>query len=213
VTVLSRVRLVLADRHPVFLEGLTRAIKEGRPDLELVGTAADGREVLALMRARQPDVALLEPDLPLLTGTRILLAVVREQLAVRVLFLATPREPRLVYDAIALGAAGWVTKDAPPDEIADAVLIASRGGTHLSPALQPAFLDELVARGGDASLTGRERQVLTVIARGHTVGGAGRELGMSRATVKTHLQHLYAKLGVSSQAAAVAEAMRRGWME
>jgi two-component system nitrate/nitrite response regulator NarL len=212
--VLTRVRLIVADRHPVFLDGLTRAMREARPDLEVVGTAADGRAAIGLVRALVPAVALLEHDLPVLSGTRVLAAVTRDQLPTRVLFLSTPGERRIVYDAIALGAAGWLTKDAGHQEIADAVVATARGGTVLSAGLQPGFVEEIGASGGEPTvLTGRECQVLTVIARGTTVSGASQQLGISRATVKTHLHNLYEKLGVSSQAAAVAEAMRRGLME
>jgi two-component system nitrate/nitrite response regulator NarL len=210
-----RVRVLVADPHPVFLDGLARGIREARPDLHLVGTAREGREALQGIRALHPQVALVEHDLPALSGVRLLTAVTREGLPTRVLFLSARADSELIYRAIAAGAAGWLTKASGHDEIGDAVAAAHRGQTVLSPALHAGLADEIATRASDdpSLLTVRERQVLSAIASGRTVSRTAADLGMSRATVKTHLQHLYDKLGVSSQAAAVAAAMRRGLIE
>jgi two-component system nitrate/nitrite response regulator NarL len=211
----SRVRVVVADPHPVFLEGLTRGIREDRPDLEVVDTASDGRETLREIRGLRPDVALIEYDLPSFSGMQVLTALVREASPTRVVFVSARTDSETVYAAIAGGAAGWLTKAAYSHEIADAALAAHRGQTVLSPAVQPGIVDQIATRAGDAppTVTPRERDVLTLIASGSTVNRVAERLGVSRATVKTHLQHLYEKLGVSSQAAAVAEAMRRELMD
>jgi two-component system nitrate/nitrite response regulator NarL len=210
-----RVRVVVADPHPVFLEGLARGIREERPELELVGTARDGREVLDEIRKLRPEVALIEHDLPSLTGMRVLTALIRDGSPTRVVFVSARSDGETVYAAIAGGAAGWLTKDAGRHEIADAALAAHRGQTTLSPAVYAGVVDQMAIRQGDEPppLTPREREVLTLIAGGSTVSRIAVNLGMSRATVKTHLHHLYEKFGVSSQAAAVAEAMRRGLIE
>lgn len=199
----------------MFLDGLVRAIRDERPDLELVGTAQDGDEALHQIRELRPDVAIVEHDLPLLSGVRVLTAVRRDALATRVLFLSAHTDSGTVYAAIAAGAAGWLTKDANRHEIGDAVAAVHRGQTVLSPAVQAGVVDEIATRAGTEPppLTTRERDVLALVASGRTVNGVAGELQMSRATVKTHLQHLYEKLGVSSQAAAVAEAIRRGFMQ
>lgn len=207
----ARIRVLVADPHPMFREGLVRAIREARPDLELVGTASDGEEALRSIRALGPEVAVIEHDLPALSGSRLLTAVTRDGLPTRVLFLSARSDGDTVYAAIAAGAAGWLTKDAACDEIGDAVAAGHRGRTVLSPMLHAGLAKEIAVRAGEdlLPLTSRERQVLDAIASGCTVGRAADKLGMSRATAKTHLQHLYDKLGVSSQAAAVAVAMRR----
>lgn len=212
---LGRVRVVVADPHPVFLEGLARGIKEGRPDLELVGAACDGRQVLRDIRQLCPEVALIEHDLPALSGMRVLTAVIRDASPTRVVFLSARSDGEIVYEAIAGGAAGWLTKDASGQEIADAALAAHRGQTILSPTVHAGIADEIATRAGEEPplVTAREHEVLVLIADGLTVAGVAQRIGMSRGTVKTHLQHLYEKFGVSSQAAAVAEAMRRGLMK
>jgi two-component system nitrate/nitrite response regulator NarL len=213
--VLERVHVLVADPHPVFVDGLARAIRQERPDLKLVGTAHDGGEALRQIRDLRPDVAVVEHDLPSLTGMRVLTAVRREALATRVLFLSARMESKTIYDAIATGAAGWLTKSAECQEIGDAVVAVHRGQTVLSPAVQAEVVHEITTHAGLAPppLSARERDVLALVATGHTVNGVAGELRVSRATVKTHLQHLYEKLGVSTQAAAVAEAIRRGLMD
>jgi two-component system nitrate/nitrite response regulator NarL len=199
----------------MFLEGLAHGIREGRPDLELIGLARDGEEALRQIRDLRPEVAVVEHDLPTLNGVRVLAAVRRDALPTRILFLSARADGETVYAAIAAGAAGWLTKDACRQEIADAVAAAYRGQTVLSATVHAGIADEIATRAGEEPppLTSREREVLTLIASGNTVSGVAEALQISRATVKTHLQHLYDKLGVSSQAAAVAEAMRRGLME
>jgi two-component system, NarL family, nitrate/nitrite response regulator NarL len=210
-----RVRIVAADPHPVFLDGLACGIKEARPDLDLVATARDGREALRHIRQLRPEVALVEHDLPTLDGGCVLTAIRRDALPTRVLFLSARSDGEVIYAAIAAGAAGWVTKDANRQQIGDAVAAVQRGEMVLSPSVHAGVADEIAARAGDdpPALTSRERQVLVLIANGSTINRVAAQLGMSRATVKTHLQHLYEKLGVSSQAAAVAEALRRGLMD
>jgi two-component system, NarL family, nitrate/nitrite response regulator NarL len=213
--VTARVRVVVADPHPVFLDGLERGITEERPDLQLVGAAHDGQDALRQIRELRPEVALVEHDLPVLNGVRVLTAITRESLPTRVLFLSARTDGETVYAAIAAGAAGWLTKDSDRQEIGDAVAAVHRGQTVLSPAVHAGVANEIATRAGEEPppLTARERQVLALVATGHTVNGVADELRMSRGTVKTHLQHVYEKLGVSSQAAAVAEAIRRGLME
>jgi two-component system, NarL family, nitrate/nitrite response regulator NarL len=209
-----RVRLLIADSHPLFLEGLARAVKE-RPDLELIGSAADGRQALAKIAELRPDVALIDVQLDRLDGTRVLAAVTRDGLPTRVLFLSALLDGELIYESIAAGAAGYLSKDADRVAICDGVVAASRGQTVLSPEAQAAIAGQISTRFGEdqAPLTTRERQVLELIADGNTVARVAERLELSRATVKTHLQHLYDKLGVTSQAAAVAEALRRGLIE
>lgn len=210
----ARTRVVVADDHPLFREAIVRAVKD-RPDLELVGEAADGRAALELIRAQQPDVAVLDVKMPELDGVRVLNAVTREALPVRVLLLSAFLDGPIVFDAVAAGAAGYLSKDAERSRVTDAIAAIARGDTVLGPEIQAGIAGEIRARGRPdrPALTEREQQVLGLIAQGRAAPEIGRQLYLSTATVKSHLQNLYEKLGVNDRAAAVAEAMRRGLLE
>jgi two-component system, NarL family, nitrate/nitrite response regulator NarL len=209
-----RVRVLAADSHPLYREAMGRAIRE-RPELELVAQASDGRGALEAINAEEPDVALVERDLQGLSGEQILNAVDREGLDTRVLLIAAAPAAGGVYHAIANGAAGYLTKDAGAREICDAITAVARGRTILAPELQAGIAGEIRLRAVDERpfMSPREQEVLELIAQGMTAPEIGRSIHLSTATVKTHLQHIYDKLGVSERAAAVAEAMRRGLLE
>jgi two-component system, NarL family, nitrate/nitrite response regulator NarL len=193
---------------------VARAIRE-RPELELIGEAGDGRAALDAIGAEQPDVAVLDGTLGGLTGEQVLKAVSRDGLRTRVVLIAARPDPRQVYAALADGAAGYLTKDADARELCDAITAVARGRTVLSPELQAGVADEIRQRSPRRRplMSERERQTLVLIAEGLSAPEIGRALHLSTATVKTHLQHVYEKLGVSERAAAVAEAMRRGLLE
>ena len=210
----ARVRVLIAEEHPLYREGVIRAIKE-RPELELVGEARDGREALAMIKELRPDVAVLDVKMPQLDGLQVADAVVREASSTRVLMLSAFLDRQIVFQAVAAGAAGYLSKDADRLEITNAILAINRGDTVLAPEVQAGVAAEVRSRWRPAvpSLSERERQVLEMIAEGMLAPEIGRHLYLSPATVRSHLQSLYEKLGVSDRAAAVAEAMRRGLIE
>jgi two-component system, NarL family, nitrate/nitrite response regulator NarL len=210
-----RVRVVVADDHPLFREGIERAVR-GRPELELVGAAADGREALDLIRDVVPQVAVLDVRLPGLDGLQILNALIRDGVPSRVLFLSASSDSEVVYRAVQTGAAGYFRKEADREAILDAIAAVARGGTVIDPALQAGVFDQVRVRGtGDDRpiLTAREREVLSLMAEGLSGPQIAERLIVALPTVKTHQARLYEKLGVSERAAAVAEAMRRGLLE
>jgi two-component system, NarL family, nitrate/nitrite response regulator NarL len=193
---------------------VARAIRS-RPELELVGEAADGRAALAAIAAEGPDVAVVGGGLPGLSGEQVLNAVTRDGLRTRVVMIGARPQPEQVYAALAAGAAGYLTKDTDACQLCDAIAAVARGGTVLSPELQAGVAAEIRLRAplGRPLMSARERETLTLIAQGLSAPEIGRVLHLSTATIKTHLQHIYEKLGVSERAAAVAEAMRRGLLE
>jgi two-component system nitrate/nitrite response regulator NarL len=209
-----RVRVFAADAHPLYREALARAIS-ARPELELVGQAGDGREALAAIGSERPDVAVIDGALAGLNGEQILNAVGRDGLATRVVMIAAEPEPGLVYSAVAKGAAGYLTKLADARELCDAIAAVARGGTVLAPELQTGIAGEIRLRAvhDRPLLSDRERQILGLVAEGQSAPQIGRALHLATPTVKTHLHHVYDKLGVAERAAAVAEAMRRGLLE
>jgi two-component system nitrate/nitrite response regulator NarL len=210
-----RVRVVVADDHPLFREGIERAVRE-RPDLELLGAAADGREALEQIRALEPTVAVVDLKLPGLDGLQILNAVKRDGLPTRVLFLSASGDPEVVFQAVQGGAGGYFLKEADREAILDAIAAVARGSTVIDPDLQAGVFDQIRLRGTSDDrpiLTAREREVLTLMADGLSGPQIADRLIVALPTVKTHQARLYEKLGVSDRAAAVAEAMRRGLLE
>jgi two-component system nitrate/nitrite response regulator NarL len=207
--------VVIADDHPLYREALAGAISR-RPDLELVGEAADGRTALELIRRHAPDVAVLDMRMPDLRGLEVVAALTRDGSPTRVLMLSAALESSVVYAAVAAGAAGYWSKDGERDAICDAIAAVARGEKVLDPSLQAGVFTEIHSREVNADrpvLTDREGEILALIAAGMSAPAIGEQLFLSTATVKTHLAHLYEKLGVSDRAAAVAEAMRRGLLE
>jgi two-component system nitrate/nitrite response regulator NarL len=210
----DRVRVLAAHRHPLYREAVSQAIKR-RPDLELVAQASDGREALRAIAAEQPEVAVIDGTLEGLNGDQVLNAIGRDGLGTRVVLIAAEPDPELVYAAIANGAAGYLTKDADARELCDAIAAVARGTTVLAPQLQGGIAGEIRLRAVHERpfLSDREREVLNLVAEGLSAPEIGRRIHLSTATVKTHLAHVYEKLGVAERAAAVAAAMRRGLVE
>lgn len=210
----SRLTVVVADDHPLFREAVTRAVAE-RPEFQLVGEASDGRTALALIRERSPDVAVLDLRMPELDGLAVCSAVTRDGLSTRVVLLSAYLEGATAFEAIAAGAAAFLSKDASRRKVGEVIAAVGRGETVLGEEVQAGLAAEIRARGRKdrPTLTERESQVLERIAGGASAPAIAKELHLSPATVKTHLGALYEKLGVSDRAAAVAEAMRRGLIE
>ena len=208
-------RVLVADDHPIYREGIVRAVKE-RPDLELVGEASDGREALAGIKRATPDVALLDIRMPGLEGPQVLNALQRDGVKTNVIFLSAFMEGELAYETVAAGARGYLSKESAREEICDAIVAVARGGTALAPEVQAGLAQQVQEReriDRPPDLTAREREVLELISQGLSAPEIGRQIHLSPTTVKSHLHKLYEKLGVSDRAAAVAEAMRRGLLE
>lgn len=211
---LTRPTVLIADDHPIYREGLTRAVAR-RPDLELVGEADNGRVALERIRALAPAVALLDVKMPGLDGLQVLNAVRRDALPTAVVLLSAHTTPETVYECLAGGARGFLSKEADRDEICDAVAAAARGEVRLSHDLQGQLVRQVQLRAAAQAprLSAREAEVLAMIADGMSAPEIARRLTLSTATVKSHLQRLYEKLEVSDRAAAVATAMRQGLLE
>jgi two-component system, NarL family, nitrate/nitrite response regulator NarL len=207
-------RVLVADDHPLYRQAIAAAIRRA-PGLELVGEEPDGRRALARVRETLPDVALLDMRMPELDGMQVLNAVVREDLKTRVVFLSAHIDGSMVFAAVGAGAHGYLSKDTSGDAVCDAVGVVGRGGTVLPPDVQDGIAAEIRSRDGDGRplLTAREQDVLKLAAEGCSAPEMARRLHLSQGTVKSHLQHLYGRLGVSDRAAAVAAAMRRGLLE
>jgi two-component system, NarL family, nitrate/nitrite response regulator NarL len=206
------VRVVVADDHPVFLDGLARIVSRAA-ELTLVATARDGRVALDQIRAERPDVALIDLELPDVDGFRVIETVRREALPTRVLVISASVDSAKVYRAMEAGAAGYMPKVAGDAAITDAILGVARGETQLVGELLDGLATEIRLRRDHApgpSLTPRELDVLRLAADGHPNAEIARQLLVSTATVKSHLQNVFEKLEAPDRAAAVARAIRRG---
>jgi two-component system, NarL family, nitrate/nitrite response regulator NarL len=206
--------VVVADDHPLYRASVVRAVKQ-RPELELVGEASDGREALELIRTLRPAIAVVDLRMPGLDGQRILDAVQRDRLGTRVLLLSGALDSATAYSALEAGAAGVLSKTTEVQALTDAMLAIGRGESVIDPELAAGVVSEIRLRAPDDRpvLTEREHQILYRIAEGRSIPEIAKELFLSQSTIKTHVDHLYRKLGVSDRAAAVAQAMRRGIME
>ena len=208
------VRVLVADDHPVYRRGLVRTIG-GRHDFEVVGEADDGGAALDGIVALEPDVAVLDVDMPERDGLDVLDEVVRRELPTRVILLSGHAESDPMHRAIAAGVAGYLIKTADRDTICDAIAAVVRGETVLAAEVQETLAEEIRLRSGSSAplLSVREQEVLRLTADGCSAKEIADRLDISATTVRTYLSHAYDKLGVSDRAAAVAEAMRRGLLE
>ena len=205
------IRLLVVDDHPVVRDGLC-AMFARDPEFEVLGEAGDGVEAVRLARALRPDVILMDLRMPEMDGVTAIAELARHGVTARVLVLTTYDTDSHVLPAIEAGATGYLLKDAPRTELLRAVRAAARGEAVLSPSVASRLMGRVraPAAGSDGPLSQRELEVLQLVAAGTTNREAAARLFISEATVKTHLLHIYAKLGVGDRAAAVAEAFNRG---
>ncbi|MGK3203251.1 response regulator [Amycolatopsis kentuckyensis] len=201
------ITVLIADDHPVVRDGL-RGIFTGR-GFEVVGEAANGAEAVVLAERLRPDVVLMDLRMPGTDGVAAITELARLGNPARVLVLTTYDTDSDVLPAVEAGATGYLLKDAPREDLFRAVEAAARGEAVLSPAVASRLLGRMREPAREP-LSQRELEVLTLVARGSTNKEAAKKLFISEATVKTHLIHVYAKLGVNDRAAAVAVAFERG---
>jgi DNA-binding NarL/FixJ family response regulator len=225
----SAIRLLIVDDHPVVRDGLT-GMFAAAPEFEVVGQAGDGAEAVRLAAVLGPDVILMDLRMPGMDGVAAITELGRQGSAARVLVLTTYDTDSYVLAAIEAGATGYLLKDAPSHELLRAVRAAARGDAVLAPSVaarlmsrirEPAAGAGTGAGAGAGSAPGtsgalaeplsqRELEILELVATGTTNREAAARLFISEATVKTHLLHIYAKLGVNDRAAAVAAGFSHG---
>ncbi len=205
---MTAIRLLIVDDHPIMRDGL-RGVFSDDPGFEVVGEASDGAEAVRMAQRTAPDVILMDLRMPTMGGVEAIARLQELGHPARVLILTTYDTDRDVLPAIKAGATGYLLKDAPRDELIRAVRAAHAGQSVLSPSVAAALIDLAGNRGPDA-LTPREIEVLRLVADGATNQVAARQLLISETTIKTHLLHIYTKLGVRDRASAVATAYKRG---
>jgi two-component system nitrate/nitrite response regulator NarL len=210
----SYITVVVVDDHPFYRDGVSRGLSmSGR--IRVVGEADDGRTGLELIREREPQVAVVDMQMPDLTGLDVVRAVVRDGLPTRVLLLSAFTDAAIIYESLQEGAAGYLPKDTSRADIVAAVDRVAKGHVVVPPALTEALVGQIRSRNtsDEPVLSPREREVLLAFAEGTSIPQLAAQLYLAPSTVKTHALRLYQKLGVSDRGAAVAEAMRRGLIE
>jgi DNA-binding NarL/FixJ family response regulator len=202
------IKVLIVDDHPVVRDGL-RGIFAGEVGFEVVGEAVNGQDALSRARALAPDVVLMDLRMPEMDGVTAIRALTEKGVGAKVLVLTTFDTDSDVLPAIEAGATGYLLKDAPRQELLRAVRAAARGESVLSPSIASRVMDQ-VRQPVKETVSQREMEILQLVAAGSTNREVAERLFISEATVKTHLLHVYAKLGVNDRAAAVGAAFERG---
>ena len=205
------IRLLLADDENLFRDALATLLGL-QDDLEVVGEAANGQEALVKVAELQPDVVVMDLLMPVMNGVDATRAIRRDFPDVEVVALTSVLEDRLVIDVVEAGASGYMLKETRPDELFEAVRAAARGEVRLDPRAQQRLVREVRAPEVKEALTERELEVLKLVAMGASNKGVAQQLGISEATVKTHVSNMLSKLGLKSRTQAALHAIREGWV-
>jgi len=204
----KRIRLVIADDHPVVRAGL-EGMLAGQPDFEIVGEASSGVEAVELTAALHPDVVLMDLRMAGMDGVAATIQIRKQQPETPVLVLTTYDSDADIRRAIEAGATGYVLKDTPRSQLFSAIRAVAQGKSALAPAVLTRLL-RYVQTPVEEALSTREIEVLILVARGSSNKEIARSLHISEATVKSHLIHIFSKLGVADRTAAVTVALERG---
>jgi DNA-binding NarL/FixJ family response regulator len=214
------IRVLLADDQDL-VRGGVRMILEAQPDIRVVGEAADGAQAVAAVRQHRPDVILMDIQMPGIDGLEATRQIVRDGHPTRVLILTTFDDDEYVYTALRQGAAGFLLKTAPPARLAEAVRTIAAGESLLAPSVMRRMIEAHIRQPAPdpattakvSLLTDRERQVLTLIARGMSNQEIAQELYLSEPTVKSHINRILAKTSSRDRAQAVVFAYEAGLVQ
>ena len=205
---IGKMRVLIADDHPMVLAGLASIINL-QPDMTVIAEAANGREAVELWRKHSPDVTLVDLRMPQLDGVGVLSEIRRQDASARIVVLTTYDTDIEIYRAVKAGAKGYLLKDARREELLDCIRRVHAGETCIPQAL----VQKLAMGISSENLTGRELEVLSLLARGRSNKEIGADLFISEFTVKGHLRNIFAKLRVASRTEAIAAASRMGLVQ
>jgi NarL family two-component system response regulator LiaR len=203
------IRVLITDDHGVVRQGL-RMFLSRDPEVEVVGEAANGREAVEMARGLEPDVVLMDLLMPVMDGISATEAIRAEMPGVEVIALTSVLEDASVTGAVRAGAIGYLLKDTDTDELRRAIKAAAEGRVHLAPEAAARLMREVRAPESPEALTGRETEVLQLLARGQANKQIASSLYVSEKTVKAHVSSILMKLGVKSRTQAALHAVRTG---
>ncbi len=211
---MSPIRVLLADDHKLVRAGL-RSLLDGLPEIEVVAEAGDGREALSLIETHHPHVALMDIAMPGLNGLEVVEILAKQSPGTRVIILSMHASEEYVMRALRAGAAGYLLKDSGTAELELAIKAVAQGETYLSPPVSKHVVSSYVQRiGGEASLpeqlTPRQREILQLIAEGHSSKEIAQRLNVSARTIETHRAKLMERLDIHDVAGLVRFAVRAG---
>jgi DNA-binding NarL/FixJ family response regulator len=214
------IRVLVVDDQALVRGGF-RMILDSQPDIEVVEEAADGHAALALCRSLRPDVVLMDVRMPGMDGLEATRQLLTTGQGPRVLMLTTFDLDEYVYDALRAGASGFLLKDVPPEQLAEAVRVVAAGETLLAPTITRRLIQQYVRRPRPSAsrpdtldpLTERELAVLILMARGRSNAEIAADLFLSETTVKSHVSHIFSKLRLRDRAQAVVIAYESGLIE
>ncbi len=202
------IKILISDDHPIVRAGL-RGVLSNQPDFEVVGEADNGAEAVALTERLKPNVVLMDLRMPEMDGVTAIGKIKADHPEVHILVLTTYDSDADILPAIETGATGYLLKDSPRDELFEAIRAAAQGRPLLAPTVAARLMERM--RGpAEEALSTREIEVLNLVAKGANNREIASQLFITEATVKTHLLHVFGKLGVSDRTAAVMKALEKG---
>ena len=202
------IRVLLVDDHPVVRAGI-EGILSSQPDIEVAGEASDGLEAISLNQTLRPDVILMDLQMPEMDGVTAIKAIREQANPPHILVLTTYDTDADIVQAIQAGATGYLLKDTPREDFFAAVRQVAKGEAVLTPVVASRLMAHMRAPA-EEQLSERELEVLALVSQGHSNQDIAKQLHISAATVKTHLIHIYGKLGVNDRTAAVTTALEKG---
>jgi DNA-binding NarL/FixJ family response regulator len=205
---MNNIRILLIDDHPVVREGLSGMLA-GQPDFEVVGQGDDGSQAVILNAELRPDVILMDLRMPGMDGVSAIQEIKAQMPDTNILVLTTYDSDVDIVRAVEAGATGYLLKDTPREELFRAVRSAAKGESVLAPAVAARLMTRMRAPA-EENLSAREIEVLALVSKGNSNKQVARALHISAATVKTHLIHIFDKLGVKDRTSAVTVALEKG---
>jgi DNA-binding NarL/FixJ family response regulator len=206
------IRLVVVDDHALFRAGLVSLLNE-MADIQVVGEAGNGKEALDVVRKHEPDVVLMDVNMPVMDGVASVQAIRESHKKLHIIMLTISKHDEDLFGAIQAGAEGYLLKNAEPEELRSAIVNVSQGRSVLSPEVTHQVLKAVARMQGpvpDAGLSKREMEVLECLSQGKTTYQIASELFVSENTVKTHIRHILEKLEAANRAEAVSKASQMG---